>query len=115
MKEVLAKHRTDYRDQGKEYHKGDGQIKDQTLYATPCLKDGTCTAAPEGTTQSRPPYLEQDEQNHSNTENDLHYAKCWKPLGHDIFLTFAVLLSLWVRIWAQFIAPLHCMPSFQEN
>jgi hypothetical protein len=58
MKEILAKHRTEYRNQGKEYHESDGQIKDQTLYATPCLKDRTCTTTAEGTTQTCSSYLE---------------------------------------------------------
>jgi hypothetical protein len=74
MKEVLAKHRTEYRNQSKEYYKGDGQIKNQTLYATPCLKNRACAAATEGTTQARPPYLEQDEEYNGNTQNNLHYA-----------------------------------------
>jgi len=103
-KEVLAKHRTEYRNQGKEYHEGDSQIKDQTLYATSCLKDRACTTTAESAAQTCSSYLEQDEEDNGNTENDLHYAECWKPLGHDIFLTFVVHLIN----EGDYVSAIHC-------
>lgn len=85
-KPVLAfsmNQRTKQRDGGEENDEDDGDVEHQSLHASPGLKDGARSAA-KCAAESRPSYLEQDEDNHRDTENDLDDTNCRKPLRHNL-------------------------------
>ena len=73
------KHQGNDRDDGKEYHKDDREIENQTFYPAPGLEYRTCTAAAKGAAQACPTRLQQDKDDDGRRENDLYDSERREP------------------------------------
>jgi len=78
---VLSQSHTDDRNCGKQDDEDNGYIENQAFHSAPRLKHGTGAAASKGAAQSGTSRLEQDKDDYSNAENDLHRLQCRKPLS----------------------------------
>ncbi len=85
--EVLMKNHAEYRDNGKEYNKDDGNVEDKLFNATARLKDGTRATAAERAAQSRSTGLQQNKDDGGDGQNNLYNANGWNPLSQNLFLT----------------------------
>src|SRR5579859_4590168 len=81
----LAKQSAQDGNGGKQDHKDDGDIEDQSLYAAPSLEDSAGAIAAERASQSSPTHLEQDEEDDDDAQYYLNNANCWKPLCSQSF------------------------------
>ena len=77
---VLSQRHTDDRNCGKQDNEDNSYIENQAFHSAPRLEHGAGAAASKGAAQSGASRLEQDKNDYSNTENDLHCLQCGKPL-----------------------------------
>jgi hypothetical protein len=73
---VLSQRHTDDRNCGKQDNEDNGYIENQTFHSAPRLEHGTGAAASKGAAQSGTSRLEQDKNDYSDAENDLHCLQC---------------------------------------
>ena len=77
----LSQRHTDDGNCRKQDDEDDGYIENQAFYSAPCLKYRAGAAASKGTAQSGTSRLQQDKDDYSDAENDLHCLQCRKPLS----------------------------------